>query len=129
MNIYPNYGTHFKDEKLLYFIYLFKNYLIIFDGCSSNRGANNLKKEDRLSIIRLLLEVSSGNSDYSTTRQDTIKPNIMYNTFSNNLTLKDYWAALTKVGLLEYEINTSTFKTTEKSLRFLEVVSELYQRT
>jgi hypothetical protein len=32
------------------------------------------------------------------------------------------------VGLLEYEISTQTFKTTEKGLRLLEVFSELDQR-
>lgn len=42
--------------------------------------------------------------------------------------MKEYWAALTEVGLFEYEISTPTFKTTEKGLRFLEVFSELDQR-
>ena len=42
--------------------------------------------------------------------------------------MKDYWSALTELGLLEYEVTTQTFKTTEKGLRFLEVFSELEQR-
>jgi predicted transcriptional regulator len=87
-----------------------------------------LKKEDRLSIISLLLEVSSINSCDRTRRQDSIPPNIMYNTLLNNPRLKEYWTDLTELGLLEYDITTNTFKTTEKGLRFLEVFSELDQR-
>jgi predicted transcriptional regulator len=87
-----------------------------------------LKKEERLSIISLLLEVSSNNSSDRTRRQDSMPPNIMYNTLLNNPRLKEYWTDLTELGLLEYDITTQTFKTTEKGLRFLEVFSELNQR-
>ena len=87
-----------------------------------------MKKEDRLSIISLLLEVSSNNSSDRTRRQDSMPPNIMYNTLLNNPRLKEYWTDLTELGLLEYDITTGTFKTTEKGLRFLEVFSELDQR-
>ncbi len=87
-----------------------------------------MKKEDRLSIISLLLELSSNNSDERTSRQGLIPPNIMYNTLLNNPRLKEYWMGLTELGLLEYDIATNTFKTTEKGLRFLEVFSELDQR-
>lgn len=88
-----------------------------------------MKKEDRLSIISLLLEVSSNDSDDNTRRQDSIPPNIMYNTLLNNPRLKEYWTGLTELGLLEYDITTNTFKTTEKGHRFLEVFSELDQRS
>jgi predicted transcriptional regulator len=87
-----------------------------------------LKKEDRLSIISLLLEVSSNNYDNSTRRPDSKPPNIMYNTLLNNPRLKEYWTGLTELGLLDYDITTDTFKTTVKGLRFLEVFSELDQR-
>lgn len=87
-----------------------------------------MKKEDRLNIISLLLEVSSNNSVDRTRRQDLIPPNIMYNTLLNNSRLKEYWTGLTELGLLEHDISSNTFKTTEKGLRFLEVFSELDQR-
>lgn len=53
----------------------------------------------------------------------------MYGTFLNDPRLKEYWTALTEVGLLEYQITSQTFKTTEKRLRFLEVFSELDQQS
>jgi predicted transcriptional regulator len=87
-----------------------------------------LKKEDRLSIISLLLEVSSNKSVDRTRSQELIPPTIMYNTLLNNPRLKEYWTGLTELGLLEYDITTNTFKTSEKGLRFLEVFSELDQR-
>ena len=52
----------------------------------------------------------------------------MYNTLLNNPRLKEYWTGLTELGLLEYDITTNTFKTTEKGHRFLDVSSELDQR-
>ena len=79
-----------------------------------------------LSVVSLILEVSSNNDDHAKKKMTTTK--IMYNTLLNNPRLKEYWAALTEVGLLEYDITTQTFKTTEKGLRFLEVFSELDQR-
>ncbi|MDP9015553.1 MAG: hypothetical protein M3M87_02180 [Thermoproteota archaeon] len=42
--------------------------------------------------------------------------------------MKDYWSALTELGLLEYEVTTQTFKTIEEGLRCLEAFSELDQR-
>ena len=88
-----------------------------------------MKKVDRLSIISLLLEVSSNKSADRIRSQELIPPTIMYNTLLNNPRLKEYWTGLTELGLLEYDIATNTFKTTENGLRFLEVFSELDQRT
>jgi predicted transcriptional regulator len=82
-----------------------------------------LKKRERLGIISLILEASS--TEAHNTRK-TLK--IMYDTLLNHPRLKEYWTAMTEVGLLEYEISTQTFKTTEKGHRFLEVFSELDQR-
>jgi predicted transcriptional regulator len=79
-----------------------------------------LEKRDRLGIISLILEASS--TDAYDTKKTT---KIMYNTLLNNPRLKEYWTALTEVGLLEYENTTQTFKTTEKGLRSLQVFSEL----
>ena len=80
-----------------------------------------------LSVVSLILEVSSNNDDDAKKKTIT-KTKIMYNTLLNHPRLKDYWTGLTELGLLEYDITTQTFKTTEKGLRFLEVFSELDQR-
>lgn len=87
-----------------------------------------MKKADSLNIISLLLETSSNNSQNTEKTITATTTNIIYNTLLNNPRLKEYWAALTEVGLLEYDITTNTFKTTEKGLRFLETFSELDQR-
>jgi predicted transcriptional regulator len=79
-----------------------------------------------LSVVSLILEVSSNNDDAKKKTITTTK--IMYNTLLNHPRLKEYWSDLTELGLLEYDITTNTFKTTEKGLRFLEVFSELNQR-
>jgi predicted transcriptional regulator len=82
-----------------------------------------LKKRDHLGIISLLLQASS--TDAYDTRKTTV---MMYNSLLNHPHLKEYWSALTELGLLVYDDTTQTFKTTEKGLKFLEVFSELDQR-
>jgi predicted transcriptional regulator len=81
-----------------------------------------LEKRDRLGIISLILEASS--TDAYDTKKTTV---IMYNSLLNHPRLKEYWNALTELGLLVYDNTTLTFKTTEKGVKFLEVFSELDQ--
>jgi predicted transcriptional regulator len=81
-----------------------------------------LEKRAKLDIISLILEASS--TDANDTKKTT---KIIYNTLLNNPRLKEYWTALTEVGLLTYDNTTQTFKTTEKGLRSLQVFSELDQ--
>jgi predicted transcriptional regulator len=81
-----------------------------------------------LSVVSLILEVSSNNDDGDAKKKTVTTTKIMYNTLLNHPRLKDYWTGLTELGLLEYDITTQTFKTSEKGLRFLEVFSELNQR-
>ena len=80
----------------------------------------DLKNRDQLGIISLILETSSTEAR---DRRKTIV--IMYNSLLNHPHLKEYWSALTELGLLVYDDTTHRFKTTEKGLRFLEVFSEL----
>jgi predicted transcriptional regulator len=80
-----------------------------------------------LRVVSLILEVSSNNDDDAKKKAITTTK-IMYNTLLNHPRLKEYWTGLTELGLLDYDITTQTFKTTEKGLRFLEVFSELNQR-
>jgi len=77
-----------------------------------------LKKRTTLGIISLILEASS--ADAYETKKTTV---IMYNTLLNHPVLKEYWTALDEEGLLMYDSATQTFKTTEKGLRFLEVLN------
>ena len=77
-----------------------------------------LKKRTTLGIISLILEASS--ADAYETKKTTV---IMYNTLLNHPVLKEYWTALSEEGLLMYDSATQTFKTTEKGLRFLEVLN------
>ena len=79
-----------------------------------------LKKRDQLGIISLILEASS--TDAYDTKKTTV---MMYNNLLNHPRLKEYWNALTELGLLVYHNTTHTFKTTEKGVKFLEVFSEL----
>jgi predicted transcriptional regulator len=53
----------------------------------------------------------------------------MYNTLLNHPLLKEYWRTLAKEGFLIYDSTTQIFKTTDKGHRFLEVFSELGQRS
>ena len=51
---------------------------------------------------------------------DTMKvTKIKYKALFNHPQLKQYWRVLTQKGLLSYDLDTETFKTTQKDLRFL----------
>ena len=77
-----------------------------------------MKKRDRINIIRLILEVSNeANYDKKTTK-------IMYKALLNHPQLKEYWTVLTESDLLSYDVDTQTFKITEKGLKFLKAYSE-----
>jgi predicted transcriptional regulator len=70
----------------------------------------------RTEIVIRILEIVSGNgSDGST------KYKIMYNAFLSYAQLKEYLTVLTDNDLLRYDLDSHTFKTTEKGRRFLEI--------
>jgi predicted transcriptional regulator len=50
---------------------------------------------------------------------------IMYSTFLSYNQLKEYLMVLTQNDLLSYDLNTRTFKTTEKGLRFIEAYDQM----
>ena len=77
-----------------------------------------MKKGDRINIIRLILEVSN-EADYA---KRTTK--MMYKVLLNHPHLKKYWTVLTENDLLSYDVDTQTFKITEKGLKFLNAYSE-----
>src|SRR5215216_667048 len=54
------------------------------------------------------------------------RTNIMYRAFLSYTQLKKYLQALTERGLLSYDADTQTFKTTRKGLRFLDTYNQIY---
>jgi predicted transcriptional regulator len=80
--------------------------------------SGRMKKRDRINIIRLILEVSN-EANYA---RKTTK--IMYKVLLNHPQLKEYWTVLTESDLLSYDVDTQTFKITEKGLKFLNAYSE-----
>jgi predicted transcriptional regulator len=73
-----------------------------------------MKKRDRIKIIRLILEVSNEVDDCKKATK------IMYKVLLNHPQLKEYWTVLTESDLLRYDVDTDTFKTSEKGRKFLE---------
>ena len=51
---------------------------------------------------------------------------IMYRAFLGYKQLKKYLPALTERGLLSYDTDAQTFKTTQKGLRFLDTYNQIY---
>ncbi|MDQ3903849.1 MAG: winged helix-turn-helix domain-containing protein [Thermoproteota archaeon] len=71
---------------------------------------------NRIEIISQILEIANG---------VTSKTKIMYKANLSYAQLKDYLLTLSDKDLLSYDINTHTFRTTEKVLRFLKAYSLL----
>ena len=60
-------------------------------------------------------------------RRGIAKNRLMFKTFLGYAQLKGYLPVLTERGLLRYDRNAQTFKTTRKGLRFLAIYSRLYE--
>jgi predicted transcriptional regulator len=52
----------------------------------------------------------------------------MYNTIRTHSQLTDYWTVLTRRGLLRYDSNTQTFKTTRKGRRSFNTHNQAYAK-
>jgi predicted transcriptional regulator len=76
-----------------------------------NRGRN------RIDIIRQILEVANGGV--------TKKIKIMYKANLSYAQLKEYLMVLNERDLLRYDLDTQTFKTTEKGVRFLDTYNQM----
>jgi predicted transcriptional regulator len=76
-----------------------------------NRGRN------RIDIICQILEVANGGV--------TKKIKIMYKANLSYAQLKEYLMVLNERDLLRYDLDTQTFKTTEKGLSLLEVYNQM----
>jgi predicted transcriptional regulator len=76
-----------------------------------NRGRN------RIDIICQILEVANGGV--------TKKIKIMYKANLSYAQLKEYLMVLNERDLLRYDLDTQTFKTTEKGVRFLDTYNQM----
>ena len=74
------------------------------------------------SDIDIMAEVLHAASE----RSGAGRTKIMYGAFLSYKQLKKYLPALTERGLLNYDIDTLTFKTTQKGLRFLDTYNQIY---
>jgi predicted transcriptional regulator len=77
-----------------------------------------MKNRTRFDIISEILEVA--NKSGGTTRTKMV-----YRAFVSYGQMKGYLTTLTESGLLNYDVYTQTFKTTEKGLRFLGTYNQM----
>ena len=83
-----------------------------------------MKYRSRTEIVSQILEIANGRSGNNNSCGIT-KTKIMYNAFLSYAQLKEYLTILTDNGLLSYDLDTRTFKTTEKGHRFVQVYNEV----
>jgi predicted transcriptional regulator len=76
-----------------------------------------IRSRSRIDIISQILETANGGI--------TTKIKIMVKTNLSYAQLKGYLMTLSDKDLLSYDLDTHTFKTTEKGLRFIEVYNKL----
>ncbi len=77
-----------------------------------------MKNRSRTEIVSQILQTAMGSNGARKTQ-------IMYNAFLTYAQLKEYLTILIDKDLLDYDLDTSTFKTSEKGLRFLEIYNDL----
>jgi predicted transcriptional regulator len=76
-----------------------------------------MKYRSRIDIISQILETANGGN--------ATKSKILYKGFLSYVQMKEYLTVLTKTDLLSYDLDTQTFKTTKKGLRFLNVYNQM----
>jgi predicted transcriptional regulator len=80
-------------------------------------AVKGMKTRSRIDIISQILEIANGGV--------TTKIKIMYRANLSHAQLKGYLITLSDKGLLLYDLDTNTFQTTEKGLKFLEFYNML----
>ncbi|MDQ3835849.1 MAG: winged helix-turn-helix domain-containing protein [Thermoproteota archaeon] len=78
-----------------------------------------MKVRTRIEIIGQILEIANGGVSGKT--------KIMHKANLSYAQLKEYLTALSDKGLISYDFNTCTFKSTEKGLMFLRNYNHLYE--
>jgi predicted transcriptional regulator len=77
-----------------------------------------MKYRSKIDIISQILNAANGSSNATKTR-------IIYQAFLSSNQLEEHLLLLTEKGLLRYNGNTRTFRTTEKGIQFLEIYNHL----
>jgi predicted transcriptional regulator len=78
-----------------------------------------MKAGRQTEIIQIILETI-------TSREEGItKTQLMYKSFMSYIQLVEYLTVLRRSGLIEYNPSTSTYKTTTRGLRLLQVTREI----
>jgi predicted transcriptional regulator len=78
-----------------------------------------MKDGRQTEIIQIILETI-------TSREEGItKTQLMYKSFMSYIQLVEYLTVLRRSGLIEYNPSTSTYKTTTRGLRLLQVTKEI----
>lgn len=72
---------------------------------------------NRIEIMSQILGLANGGG--------ATKTKIMYQAFLSYGQMKEHLMVLTQNNLLSYDLDTRTFKTTEKGLRFLETYNQM----
>ena len=78
-----------------------------------------MRYRNRIDVINSILTAANGGG--------VAKTKIMYQAFVNHDQLKEYLILLIRTGLLLYDEEMQTFKTTEKGLRFLQTYNHIDQ--
>jgi len=81
-------------------------------------GTRGMKYRSRNDIIIEILDAANGGGGATKTK-------IMYQALLSYAQLKEYLTELTETGLLNYDVDTRQFKTTEKGLRFLDTFNQI----
>jgi predicted transcriptional regulator len=77
-----------------------------------------MKNRSDIDIIAEILNAASERSGAGRTK-------ILYRAFLSYAQLKEHLPVLTECGLLRYDIDAQTFKTTQKGLRFLDTYNQI----
>jgi|Tabmets5t2r1_1033131.scaffolds.fasta_scaffold69012_1 predicted transcriptional regulator len=77
----------------------------------------HMRYRSRIEIISRILEIANGGN--------ITKSKILYQSFLSYDKMKEYLEVLTKTDLISYDLDTHTFKTTEKGLRFLDIYNQM----
>jgi len=89
---------------------------IIIHGSSKRKRETHMTYRSRMDIVSKILQVANGGA---------AKTKIMYSAFLSYSQMKEYLMMLTQNDLLSYDLDTRTFKTTEKGLRLIEVYNQM----
>jgi predicted transcriptional regulator len=90
---------------------------IIIHCSSKGKKEREMTNRSRTEIMSKILKDANGGGATQT--------KIMYSVFLSYNQLKEYLMVLTQNDLLSYDLNSRTFKTTEKGLRLIEVYNQI----